>query len=116
MKFIAINSALTAGPGSIAVHVDPPAAAEVFSRLKTITATRGLPVWLGVAANGLVTIEHLDRQEGIVTADILLQLEQLYAEAERLVAADKVAREEKHAQQVQRASEAAGLPVDTVAA
>ncbi|MBB3637160.1 hypothetical protein [Variovorax atrisoli] len=116
MKFIALNSALTAGPGSIAAHVDPAVNSEVFGRLKTLAAHRGVPVWLGTAVNGLVTVEHSDRHEGVVTNDILLQLEKLYEEAGELVAAEARAREDKHAALVQRASEASGLPVDTVAA
>ena len=116
MKFIALNSALTAGPGSIAAHVDPAINSEVFSRVKTLAATRGIPVWLNTAVNGLVTVEHLDPKEGVVTNDILLQLEKLYDEAGELVAAETKAREDKHTDLVQRASEASGLPVDTVAA
>ncbi|WP_432731465.1 hypothetical protein [Variovorax sp. W6] len=116
MKFIALNSALTAGPGNIAAHVDAPVDSEVFSRMKSLAASRGFPVWLGTAVNGLVTVEHSDRHEGVVTNDILLQLEMLYDEAGELVAAESKAREDKHAALVQRASEASGLPVDTVAA
>lgn len=116
MKFIALNSALTAGPGSIAAHVDPAIDSEVFSRMKTLAAYRRIPVWLNTAVNGLVTVEHSDRPEGVVTNDILLQLEKLYEEAAELVAAETKAREDKHATLVQRASEASGLPVDTAAA
>ncbi|OAK66071.1 hypothetical protein A3K87_09915 [Variovorax paradoxus] len=115
MKFIALNSALTAGPGSIAAHVDSPVDSEVFSRMKTLAATRGVPVWLETTVNGLVTIDHSDRHDGVVTHDILQQLEKLYDEAGQLVAAETKALQDKKAGLVQRASESSGLPVDTVA-
>lgn len=115
MKFVSIHSDLTAGPGNVALHVDPPIDAEVFARMKALAGHRGFPVWIGVAANGLVTVEHSDRHAGVVTAETLKQLEQLYLEAGDLVEADNKARQDKHAALVQQASQSTGLPVDTVA-
>jgi hypothetical protein len=116
LKFIALNSALTAGPGSIAAHVDPAIDSEVFSRMTTLAATRGIPVWINKTPNGLVCVEHTDRQEGVVTGDILRQIEELYEKAGELVAVEAKARDAKRSELVQRASECSGLPVDTLAA